>query len=109
MPEPVHCGIFAREIEVLHLRVDEMIRDVRHDVRDGAVRDDRNFSDFLEMRFQKLKVRKHRAEVFPAGKRFGAYQYAIQLSMPLQRYLQIGRKEGRGVPRWQQSMDDCVS
>src|SRR5450759_1531280 len=84
LPEPVPCGILAREIEMLHLSMDEMVCNVRHDTRDSAIRNDRNFFDSLEMQLEELQVSKQRAKVFPAGKRFCVYQYSAQLPMPLQ-------------------------
>ena len=68
LPEPVPCSILTREIEMLHLRVDKMVCNVRHDARDSTIRDDRNFLDPLNMLLEELQVSKHRAKVFPAGK-----------------------------------------
>src|SRR5450759_3552139 len=84
LPEPVPCGILAREIEMLHLRVDEMVCNVRHDIRQNAIRDDRNFLDSPKMLLEEPQVSKQRAKIFPAGKRFCVYQYSAQLPMPLQ-------------------------
>src|SRR5487761_2672321 len=69
LPEPVPRGILANEIEVPHLCMDKMVCNGRHDIRESAVRDDRNFLDSLNMLFEELQVSKHRGKVFPAGKR----------------------------------------
>jgi len=56
LPEPRPRRILAREVEVLHLRVDEMVCNVRHDIRDSAVRDNRNFLYSLKMLLEELQV-----------------------------------------------------
>ena len=66
LSEPVPRGVLVREVEVLHLRVSEMARNVRHDCRECAVRGDRNFLHFLMMILHELKVGKQRAETFPS-------------------------------------------
>jgi hypothetical protein len=77
---------------MLHLRVHEMVCNVRHDIRQSAVRNDRDFLDFLKMIREELQVRKQSAEVFPAGKRFCAYQYAAQRPMLFQISIYLARQ-----------------
>ena len=93
LPEPVPRDAFAREVEVLHLRVDEMICNVRHDIRESAVRDDRNFLDSLKMLLEEPQVSKQRAKVFPARKRFCAYQYSAQRPMFLKINIDLARSD----------------
>ena len=52
--EPCQCGVFARNVEVLHLRMNEMVCNVRHDIRESTIRDDCNFLDSLMMLFQEF-------------------------------------------------------
>jgi hypothetical protein len=92
LPEPVPCRIFTHKFEMLHLRVDEMVCDARHDIRQGAVRDDRNFLDSLKMRLEELQVSKQRAEIFPARKRFCADQHAAQRPMLFQISIYLARQ-----------------
>lgn len=92
LPEPVPRGILARGIEMLHLRVDEMVCKVRHDIRDSAIRDDRNFLDSPKMLLEEPQVSKQRAKIFPAGKRFCVYQYSAQLPMSLKINIDLARQ-----------------
>lgn len=92
LPEPVPCGVLTIKFEMLHLRVDEMICKVRHDIRESAIRDDRNFLDSPKMLLEEPQVSKQRAKVFPAGKRFCVYQYSAQLPMSLQINIDLARQ-----------------
>src|SRR5258705_7805020 len=74
--KPVARGVLV--LEVLHLRMHEMARDMRHHLRETAVGDDRDLSDFLMMVLDELQVRDERAKILPSGKLFGDHQYAIQ-------------------------------
>lgn len=55
---------------MLYLRVDEMATDARHDVRENAVRDDRDLLDSPVMLLDELQVGKQPAEVFQPGNDF---------------------------------------
>lgn len=46
LPESVQSIILTHEVEVLHLRVDNMLCNIRNDIRQGTVRDDATFSIF---------------------------------------------------------------
>src|ERR1700690_1522013 len=74
--------------------MNEMVCNVRHDLRHRAVRNNRDFLDFRKMRLEELQVSKQRVEVFPAGKRFCADQYSAQRPMSLQICVDVARQHG---------------
>ena len=90
--KPIPRGLLVRKVEVLHLRMDEMACDWRHDCRETAVRGDRNFLDSLMMMLDELQVGEQRAEILPAGKRFCVYQYSAQRPMLLQTSIYVARQ-----------------
>ena len=53
-----------------HLGMDKMTCDIRHDIRDSPVRNDRHFFDPVQVSLEKLQMGQQRAEVLPARKRF---------------------------------------
>ena len=53
-----------------------------------------DFFDALVMRPDEFQVSQQRAEVFPAGKRFCAYQYAVKLPVLLQIRIDMARQRG---------------
>ena len=55
--KPAPRGVLAREVEVLHLGVDEMACDVRHDGRESAIGDDSNLADALMMVLDELGLK----------------------------------------------------
>src|SRR5271169_1034430 len=84
LPEPVPSGSLVRGGEVLQLRVDEMVCNLRHDISNSAVRNDRNFLDFPMMFLDEVQMGEQRVEILPARERFCVYQYSTQRTMSLQ-------------------------
>ena len=76
-PEPAPCSVFARQIEMLHLGMDKMACDIRYDIRDSTVCNDRHFFNPVQVLLEKLQMGQQRAEVLPARKRRCMYQYTV--------------------------------
>src|SRR5579862_576001 len=79
--QPFPRGVFLRGVEMLDVCMHEMLRDMRHDDGDAAVRNHGDLFNFLMMLLDESQVRHQCAEVFPAGKLRRAYQDAMQYSV----------------------------
>ena len=82
--QPVPRGLLVREIEMFHLRVEEIIGDPGHDRRDSAVRDDGDFFDSVVIQSDELEMRDERAEVLPAEERRRVQHDSAQHVMPME-------------------------